>query len=199
LITNLVSWTSTSPDRENLTIEPAKSVFSENEAVELQATLFNERGEPEPDAVIQIEVIFEDSEEESSIFRMTHRQNESYYAEIGNYPQGIYRVEATATKNNRTIGTAETRVRVSQSSAEFLNTKRNDALLNRLTEFTQGLFLVDYDMDRLNDFLQTSEVIQEQSEVSEELVYIHHSALWFFIVLLLLSAEWMLRRSVSLP
>jgi len=88
---------------------------------------------------------------------------------------------------------------VSQSSAEFLNTKRNDALLNRLTEFTQGLFLVDYDMDRLNDFLQTSEVIQEQSEVSEELVYIHHSALWFFIVLLLLSAEWMLRRSVSLP
>ncbi|NBC66033.1 MAG: hypothetical protein GVY07_10315 [Bacteroidetes bacterium] len=199
LVTNLVSWTSTSPDRENLTIEPAKSVFSENEAVELQATLFNERGEPEPDAVIQIEVIYEDSEEESSNFRMTHRQNESYNAQIGNYPQGIYRVEATATKNNRTIGTAETRVRVSQSSAEFLNTKRNDALLNRLAEFTQGLFLVDYEMNRLNDFLQTSEVIREQTEVSEELVYIHHSALWFFLVLLLLSAEWILRRSVSLP
>ena len=199
LITNLVSWTSTSPDRENLTIQPAKSVFSENESVELQATLFNERGEPESDAVIEVEVIFEDSEEESNIFRMTHRQNESYHADIGNYPQGIYRVEATATKNNRTIGTAETRVRVSQSSAEFLNTKRNDALLNQLAEFTQGVFLSDYDMNRLNNFLEDSEIVQPREDVIEEVVYVHHSVIWFFIVLLLLSAEWLLRRSVSLP
>lgn len=199
LITNLVSWTSTSPDRENLTIQPTKSVFSENESVELQATLFNERGEPEPDAVIEVEVVYGDSEEESSVFRMTHRQNESYYADIGNYPQGIYRVEATATKNNRTIGTAETRVRVSQSSAEFLNTKRNDALLNQLAEFTEGLFLQNYDMSRLNDFLENNEIIQHQEEVNEEIVYVHHSALWFFIVLIFLSAEWLLRRSVSLP
>lgn len=199
LITNLVSWTSTSPDRENLTIQPAKSVFSENEPVELQATLFNERGEPEPDAMIEVEVIFEDSEEESNLFRMTHRQNESYYADIGNYPQGIYRVEATATKNNRTIGTAETRVRVSQSSSEFLNTERDDALLNQLAEFTQGLFLPDYDMSHLNNFLEDSEIIQTQEAINEEVVYVHHSVIWFFIVLLLLSAEWMLRRSVSLP
>lgn len=199
LITNLVSWTSTSPDRENLIIQPTKSVFSENESVELQATLFNERGEPEPDAVIEAEVIFEDSNQESSVFRMTHRQNESYYAEIGNYPQGIYRVEATATKNNRTIGTAETRVRVSQSSAEFLDTKRNDALLNRLAEFTEGIFLQDYDMNRLNDFIEDSDIIQSQTEVSEEIVYVYHSSIWFFIILILLSAEWMLRRSVSLP
>lgn len=199
LITNLVSWTSTSPDRENLNIQPVKSVFSENEAVELQATLFNERGEPEPDAVIEVEVIFEDSEAESSIFRMTHRQNESYYTDIGNYPQGIYRVEATATKSNRTIGTAETRVRVSQSSAEFLNTNRNDALLNQLAEFTEGLFLQNYNFIRLNEFLENNEIIQNQEEVSEEIVYVHHSALWFFVVLILLSAEWLLRRSVSLP
>lgn len=199
LITNLVSWTSTSPDRENLTIQPIKSVFSENESVELQATLFNERGEPEPDAVIEIEVVFEDRDQESNIFRMTHRQNESYNVNIGNYPQGIYRVEATATKNNRTIGTAETRVRVSQSSAEFLNTKRDDALLNRLAEFTEGLYLQDYNMSRLNDFLEDSDIIQSQTEVSEEIVYIHYSSLWFFIILILLSAEWMLRRSVSLP
>lgn len=199
LFTNLVSWTSTSPDRENLTIQPIKSVFSENESVELQATLFNERGEPEPGAVIEVEVIFGESEDESSVFRMAHRQNESYYADIGNYPQGIYRVEATASKNNRTIGTAETRVRVSQSSAEFLNTKRNDALLNQLAEFTEGLFLQNYDMNRLNDFLESNEIIQNQAEVSEEIVYVHHSSLWFFIVLIFLSAEWLLRRSVSLP
>ncbi|WP_234572148.1 hypothetical protein [Rhodohalobacter sp. 614A] len=199
LFTNLISWTSTSPDRENLIIEPAKSIFSENEPVEIRGTLFNERGEPEPDAIIELDVNYEDRDEESSVYRMTHRQNESYSADIGNYPQGIYRVEATATKNNRTIGTAETRVRVSQSSAEFLNTKRNDELLRRLSEFTEGIFLQDYDMNRLNDFLQDSESVQISEEISEELVFIHHSAIWFFVVLFLLSVEWILRRSVSLP
>lgn len=199
LFTNLISWTSTSPDRENLIIEPAKTVFSENEPVEIRATLFNERGEPEPDAIIELEVNYEDRDEDSSVYRMAHRQNESYSAEIGNYPQGIYRVAATAAKNNRTIGTAQTRVRVSQSSAEFLNTKRNDQLLRRLSEFTDGLFLENYDMNRLNDFLQDSQSAQVSDEISEELIYIHHSAIWFFVVLILLSAEWILRRSVSLP
>lgn len=197
--TNLVSWASTSPDRENLVIEPAKSVFSENENVELQARLFNERGEPEPEAIIELDIHYEDSDEENSVFRMTHRQNESYDAEIGNYPQGIYRVEATATKNNRIIGSAETRVRVSQSSAEFLNTKRNDQLLNRLAGFTEGLFLEPMDMERVNTFLQSSELVGSSEETTEELVYIHHSSIWFFVVLILLSAEWILRRSVSLP
>lgn len=199
LFTNLISWTSTSPDCENLVIEPAKSVFSENEPIEIRATLFNERGEPEPDAIIELDVNYEDRNEESSVYRMTHRQNESYSAEIGIYPQGIYRVEATATKNNRTIGSAETRVRVSQSSAEFLNTRRNDELLRSLSDFTNGIFLENYDMNRLNDFLQESESVRVSDEISEELVYIHHSAIWFFIVLTLLSAEWILRRSVSLP
>lgn len=199
LITNLVSWTSTSPDRENLVIEPTKSVFSENEAVELNATLFNERGEPEPSAIIELEINYEDSDKESSVFRMAHRQNESYTAEIGNYPQGIYRVEATATKNNRTIGTAETRVRVSQSSAEFLNTKRDDPRLSQLADFTEGLFLQNHNFSRLNEFLLNSERVENNGEVTEEVEFIYHSVIWFFVVILLLSAEWILRRSVSLP
>lgn len=199
LITNLVSWTSTSPDRENLVIEPTKSVFSENEAVQLNATLFNERGEPEPSAIIELEINYEDSDGESSVFRMAHRQNESYTAEIGNYPQGIYRVEATAIKNNRTIGTAETRVRVSQSSAEFLNTKRDDPLLSQLADFTEGLFLQNHNFNRLNEFLLNSKRVENNGEVTEEVEFIYHSTIWFFVVILLLSAEWVLRRSVSLP
>lgn len=198
LITNLVSWTSTSPDRENLQIEPTKTIFSESETVALQATLFNERGEPEPDAVIELEVEYEEDSGED-IFRMTHRQNESYYAEIGNYPQGMYRIQATAVKNNRTIGTAETRVHVSQSSAEFLNTKRNDALLNRLAEFTDGIFIEDQDMTRAHEFIQNSETVIRANQINEEIVYIHQSALWFFVVLILLSVEWIVRRTVSLP
>lgn len=199
LFTNIVSWTSTSPERDNLFVEPAKEVFSENETVEIQARLYNERGEPEPAALIELELYFENENDENSIFRMTHRQGESYSAEFGNYPQGFYRVRALATKNNRTIGTAETRFRVSQSSAEFLNTKRNDQLLRRLANLTGGIFLQDYNMDRINYFFQSDELASRMEDVREEVIYIHNSAIWFFVVLILLSLEWILRRSVSLP
>lgn len=199
LLTNVISWTSTSPERENLIIEPAKNVFSENEPVELQARLYNERGEPEPNANIELELFFDDANEQSSLFRMTHRQGEAYFTEIGNYPQGVYRVKGTATKDNRTIGTAETRFRVNQSSAEFLNTRRNDQLLRRLSDVTDGVFLENVDIDRLNEFLDSETLQSTTDEVTNELVYIHNSTIWFFIVLVLLSIEWVLRRSVSLP
>ncbi len=198
LFTNLVSWTSTSPDRRNLSIEPVKPVYSENETVEIRATLFNERGEPEPDAIIELEVLY-DNNRESNFYRMTHRENEVYAGEIGNYPQGIYRVRATATKNNRTLGRAETRVQVSQSSAEYLDTKRNDQMLRRLAEFTDGFFVEGQSLNSINEFIAENDLETAPEELSEELVYFHYSGWWFFIVLVLLSAEWLLRRSVSLP
>lgn len=198
--TNLVSWTSTTPDRRTLTIEPVKDSFTENEPVQLRAALFNERGEPEPEAFIEIRIAREDSDDESSVFRMNHQRNENYTASIGNYPEGNYRAEATATKNNRTIGTAETRIRVSTSTAEFLNTKRNDVLLRQLAMLTDGLFVDNSELSDINDFLLEGDFGEIEEEVTTDFMYMYESGwLWFSLVLILLSIEWLLRRSVSLP
>ncbi|TVQ04340.1 MAG: VWA domain-containing protein [Balneolaceae bacterium] len=199
LFTNLVSWASTPPDQRLLTIEPVKQEFTENEEVEIRAMLFNERGEPEPEALINITVYDGNMPEPLNSFRMNHSQNEVYSVSIGNYPQGIYRVEARAVKNDREIGTAESRVNVRQSSIEFLTTKRDDNLLETLAEITAGRFLDDLDFDSLNIFL--SEIISDQpdEEFSEDFLYLYRSGFWFFLVVLLLSGEWLLRRSVSLP
>jgi hypothetical protein len=64
-----------------------------------------------------------------------------YSAELGNYPQGMYRVRAEAAKNERNIGSAEARVNVSQSSIEFLNTMRDDDMLQSLAELLMVFFL----------------------------------------------------------
>jgi hypothetical protein len=197
--TNLVSWTSTPPDRQMLTLEPAKPSFTENESVEVRANLFNERGEPEPEGFIELEIFSGDEEEPLNVFRMNHQQNEVYTADLGNYPQGMYRVRAEATINGRNIGSAETRVNVSQSSIEFLNTKRDDEMLQNLAEVTDGIFLDNLDFTRFNEFI--SELILEQpdEEIREDFFYLYRSAFWFAVVILLLSAEWLIRRSVSLP
>jgi hypothetical protein len=199
LFTNLVSWASTPPDQRLLTIEPAKLEFTENEEAEIRAYLFNELGEPEPEAFITVTVYDGNELEPMNSFRMNHSQNEIYTVNIGNYPQGIYRIEAAAVKNDREIGTAESRVNIRQSSIEFLTTKRDDTLLETLAEITAGRFLENLDFDEMNLFL--SEIIsgQPEEEFSEDFLYLHRSGLWFFLVVLLLSGEWLLRRSVSLP
>ncbi|MCC5907919.1 MAG: hypothetical protein JJU13_17025 [Balneolaceae bacterium] len=197
--TNLVSWSATPPDRQMLTLEPAKSSFTENESVEVRANLFNERGDPEPEGFIELEIFSGDDEESLNVFRMNHQQNEVYTAELGNYPQGMYRVRAEATKNGRNIGTAEARVNVSQSSIEFLNTKRDDDMLHSLAEITDGIFLDDFDFNRFNEFMAELLLEQPDEEIREDFFYLYRSVFWFIVVIVLLSAEWLIRRSVSLP
>jgi hypothetical protein len=199
MMTNLISWASTPPDREMLEIEPVQPVFSENEEVRLRATLRNERGEPEPDAVIEVELSGEESAGQERVFRMTHRNNELYEVQIGTYPQGVYRIQATATKEGRTLGSASTRVEVSQSSEEFLDTRRNDALLRQIAQMTRGYFAENSNMESVSSFLQELDLRSSVLSSPDNVNYIYRSAIWFFVVLLLLAAEWILRRTVSLP
>ncbi len=199
LFTNLISWSSTPPDRRTLVIESVKSSFTENEPVQVRANLYNERGEPEPEAFIELEIFAGDDNEPLNVFRMNHQQREIYTAELGNYPQGIYRLNATAEKDNRTIGSAEARLNVSQSTIEFLNTRRDDEMLRNIAELTDGLFLSELDFSLATDVINSLILDQPEEEIREEFVYLHRTGLWFFIVLLLLAGEWLLRRSVSLP
>lgn len=198
LFTNIIGWASTPPDRRTLRIEPVKPVFSENETIEIRANLLNERGEPESEGIIEL-YFFEGENDEQRVFRMNHIERGSYRAETGSYPEGVYRVEAVAEKNNREIGLAETRVRVSQSSAELINTKRNDELLERISEVTGGLFLQDKQFGDINRFISDHNLNEASDNISTEFIYTFETGWWFFVVILLLSFEWMLRRTISLP
>jgi hypothetical protein len=199
LITNLVSWSSTPPDRRTLTLSTQKDSYSENESIIVRAELFNERGEPETEAFIDLSIYEGDSEEPLRQMRMTHQQNELYSAELGYYPQGIYRLRATASRNERSLGTAESRVVVSESIVEFLNTKRDDQLLNQIAEITNGRFLESSDIGRINEVIDRYHETEGLQSNSEDFYFIYRSGYWFLIVLILLSAEWIIRRSVSLP
>lgn len=195
---NLVNWTATSPDRRNLTVYPRKESFTENEPVEIRATLTNERGEPEPDGSIEIR-FFDDNNGEERVFRMNPLEAGEYSVQIGSYPEGIYQIEGTAIKDNREIGTDESRVHITESSLELIETKRNDALLQNIAGITGGLFISDFNFSRIYSHLQELDLNQVSSDERTEYNYLHRSPWWFAVILILLSAEWILRRTLSLP
>ncbi len=198
LFSNIVSWTATSPDDRNLVLEPAQSSFSESESVLIRGRLVNERGTHESDASIVLEL--NNGEEESNQpYRMRSIGNGNYEIELGAFPQGFYEVNGTAEKGDRQIGQATTSFNISQSTLEFVNTKRNDQLLMQLSARTEGLFLSDNSLEPMFTLLEQMDKNESIERVEESIEYVSDLSFWFFIALLFLSAEWILRRTVSLP
>lgn len=200
LFSNIISWTATSPDSEDLILTPSKETFTENEAITIQARLLNELDDPEPDAIIELSVFEINSDKEIISYRMNHLSRGTYTSDLGRLPSGVYRLQGTATKNGREIGTDQTSLTVGNSGTEFLKTKRNDALLKQLAEISSGLFLEDGgDMQQMQSFFreQIRSRLETDSNVTQ--IPIYQYSQWFFIILLLLSAEWILRRNISLP
>jgi hypothetical protein len=199
LIDNLVSWTSTPPDRRRLIIEPTQNQFTENESVQLRGTLFNERGETEPNGLIEVRLIDTEEEVSDRTFRMTNTNSETYTADVGRLPSGVYRAEAVATLNNRELGTDETRIVVGQSNIELLNTRRDDLTLRNIADNSGGLFLENRDFERFNTYLENERLFEEIEEITSTQSYLFQfHYLWFFAVLILLTAEWLIRRSLSM-
>ena len=199
LFSNIISWTASSPDNDNLTLTPSKETFTESEAIIIDARLLNELSEPEPDATIEISVFEINSDEEIISYRMNHDRRGNYRSDLGRLPSGIYRVQGIATKNGREIGTDQTSVTVGNSVLEFLNTKRNDALLKQLANISNGLFLGDGDMQKLQSFFREQVGARVSTETNITQIPVYRYSYWFFIILILLSAEWILRRNISLP
>jgi len=199
LFSNIISWTASSPDNDNLTLTPSKDTFTENEAITVQAQLLNDLDEPEPDATIEISVFEINSDEQIVSYRMTHNRRGDYTSDLGRLPSGVYRLQGVATKNGRDIGTDQTSVTVGNSALEFLNTKRNDALLNQLSEISNGLFLDNGDMQKLESFFREQIRARTSTESNVTQIPVYRFTYWFFIILILLSAEWIVRRNISLP
>lgn len=223
LFSYIFSWTLTPPGKQQLTLIPAKNTFTNLENVTWTARLLNERNEPEPDASVDVEIErtsvrssgdtnpaepdYDALQQQAEIqrFRMVHDQRETYRLNGGRFPEGNYRVRATASKGDRILGQAESRFVVGTSPEEFLQTRRNDALMQQIADVTGGRLISFISENEpaadqiLLPVLEDLDLVQLRSRLTVETRYLINWPAWFILVLLMLSSEWMLRRSLSLP
>jgi hypothetical protein len=197
LLINLVSWTSVDPDRRNLRLAPVKRIFDETEDVTIRAILTNESGEPETDAVIQLNLRSQDYSERS--YTLQNRGRGNYEVNLGRLPEGNYSYNATARKGAREIEQTDGSFSVTATTIEFINTKRDDAFLNQVSELTNGLFIESGRNELILTHLRENDRLRSIERKSSSFHYLHQYSIWFLLLLALLSAEWILRRSVSLP
>lgn len=197
LFSNLISWTATKPDDKLLEIRPAQTVFSAEQPIVLNAFLTNESGEDESEASVEISISGEEIQER--YYSMNNTGNGQYRLELASLPEGIYTFEAAARKGNRLIDTHKGEFSVSSSNIEYVNTQRNDRLLQQMAQRSGGLFYTYDQANRLWSDLKNNGVLAMEQKVHNTLFYPYRHAFWFILVIALLTAEWMGRKYLALP
>lgn len=196
LIINLVDWTSSNPDNRLLKVKPLKNAFNSGESSMINASLINETGDIESNAVIELTL---NSDDYAANYTMDNLGNGNYQLQIPNLMEGNYKFSATARKGNREIDTETGEFLVSQSSIELANTVRNDEILNNLSTGSGGTF---FDFRSVNEFWKTSEIVsnlKSRTEIRENYIYPVRYVFWFILVLTLLASEWLIRKKFALP
>ncbi|MDZ7806912.1 MAG: hypothetical protein U5K71_07335 [Gracilimonas sp.] len=197
LFSNIISWTSNNPDDRLLRVIPENKIINTSANPVLKGLVRNERGDPESDAVIEVQVERENTS--SRTFNMENIGEGSYRLELPKLSEGHYTFTANARKSGRLIETQQGEFLVSNTSSEFSNTNRNDALLRSIANNSGGSYFVYNEMQGFWDEFRQSGVLSKDTATIENYIFPVRTIYWFLILTLILGSEWFLRKYYSLP
>lgn len=192
LFTNTIQWISTREDDRPVRVRPTRELFGGDEAVRFTGQVYDESLNPVDDASVEVEVFAPDSTRYPYV--MQPIGNGRYTLDAGTLPEGTYRYRATARREDKVLGTDSGALAVGALTLEFKETRANAALMRQIAHRSGGTFLTADQVGTLPSMLQaaggfTPVIFEEERE----------TPLWHLygllgLVVLLLAAEWFLRK-----
>ena len=189
LIQKTIQYLSVKADKSFFRVFTRK-IINENDAVEFDAEVFN----PSYELVNEPEVNMIITNADKKQFTYTFSKiNKSYHLNAGNFPPGDYTYESKV-KINEQIYVQKGELTVKPLLAEFTNTTADHALLFTISKNTGGTLFYPKQTEQLQKILLENEniktLVHEQKQVND-LINIRTL---FFILLVLLSLEWFIRK-----
>jgi hypothetical protein len=117
-----------------------------------------------------------------------------YRTEFRASQPGLYRIRAETRRGPRAVGTADEWVLVGGADLEFADPRLNEDVLRRLVDASGGQYLRPADAGRVGDWLRERRP-EGPPPVLQDL---WHNAFVLALLILLPSAEWVLRRREGL-
>ena len=185
----LVQLLSTTEDKRKFRSYPVRQEFSDTEPVVFESQVYNDIFEPVYGNSVEIDITHEDG----------HRTNYNYVIspgnmryQIGGLEEGVYRYRSSTVLNGKTE-TVRGEFAVVERQAELQNLTADFDLLRKLSENTGGKFYVASQVANLQSELQQT---QATSVIHTEETYDSMINLkWvFWLLLILVTAEWTLRK-----
>lgn len=185
LVTQLVNFTAMSEQRERFIVETERH-YSDNERINITAQLYNDAYEPfnTPDATFTLK-----GDSLKADYNFT-RQGSGYTLTLDRLSEGLYRYSASTTYDGTTL-TAEGAFAVEALHLEQANLTADHTLLRTISAITGGQMYYPDQLSSLRTALSDLKpVIYTHTRFSELL-----SLPWVLaLILLLLGAEWVLRK-----
>ncbi|MGF7076731.1 hypothetical protein [Mucilaginibacter sp. 3215] len=190
LLSQTVQYLTANANRQRFRVYPARNVFDEGESVILNAELYNEALELINVPDVKIELKSTAGKNYSFLFTRT---GQSYQLDAGTLPIGEYTYNAS-TQNGKQEFKATGQFTIKPLNLETRQSAANHTLLSNLAKQSGGQMIKPSQLSQLADLIRKNENIK--TVVYEDK---HYSDLidlkWLFVlILLLLSAEWFLRK-----
>ncbi|MEP7196959.1 MAG: hypothetical protein ABI851_10600 [Saprospiraceae bacterium] len=190
LITKSVQYVSSKEDRRKFRVSANKNILNETEDLIFNAELYNDNYEQIN--IPDVSLILKSSEGKSYDFNLG-KKDKYYELNIGTFPAGEYTYIAKTEWNNKSLQ-ASGKFSIQEDDIEISNLVARPDLLRGLAEKSNGKFFYKNQLDELSNLLNNEEQNKPILFQTLDIRQIIERKWILFIILLLLSAEWFLRR-----
>ncbi len=191
LLSNSIRWLITREDTRPVRIFPTQTIFREGQAVTFNAEIYYEDYRPRDGVEVKVTI---QGSERSFDFSLNGIGNGKYEGSLPALSAGDYSYRGAAIFNNRELGTDQGKFSVEPYSLEFLQTRRNDQLLQQLAMKTGGKFLTETDYDELPELLK----FPVQKTLQSREIQLWNRLIWLIAAVALLGLEWLLRKRTGM-
>ena len=185
-----VQFLAVKADKRQFRVNLASNIFNENEPVILDAELYNESYELINTPEVALKIINEEGKEFQYNF---NKAGNAYRLNAGFFPVGSYNFTATTTFNGKKH-TYYGEFSVSPVLLEAIKTTADHQLLYNLSEQTGGALYFPSQLQQLGQQIKASNTIKPILHESKETQAFINLKWLFFVILLLISVEWFIRK-----
>jgi len=193
IFSNTVQWLTAREDDRPVRVVPVRDLFDGGEPVQLTGQVYDESLVPVSDASMEVEIHAPDGT--VTPYTMNPIGNGRYTLDAGTFPEGTYRYEATARREDVELGSDEGVFAVGALTLEFKETSANAPLMRQIASRSGGRFLDDLSMGDFERDLTAAAgafapvVVEQEREIELRRRYI-----FLAIIIALLGAEWFVRK-----
>ena len=189
IITQSVQYLVSKEDKSFFRINGNKS-YKENQSIEFTAETYNKSYELDNSSEVKMTITNENKEAYSYTFSRTTEKHE---LNAGNLPSGNYHYVSSTTIGNKNYSKSG-EFSVIKLQIEKNNPVANHQLLYNMSDVSNGKLFYKNQLDRLEKTLRERENIVDVIYQKKDIKDLINIKLIFFILLLLFSFEWFLRK-----
>lgn len=189
LVNQLVQYLALRENEDNFIID-YKPVYAEIDDVILRAEVYDDLFNRITSEEVNIKILNQDDEEFNFTFDI---QNDGYILNSGHLPVGDYRFIAEVIIGNETF-TEEGSFTVTAVNLENIITRANHQILYQLATQSGGEYFLPGQIEKLVQEIKNNSSVKPVTYFQEMVNELLNLRWIFFILLLLLSVEWFLRK-----